>query len=146
MAILFHNPDIMIQFHHDKNITDDRTSGAQKNNSLLPTCSYNRARNMWELLPAGRNQNQAKATILLETSLESAAGMILASVTSTEPQGAREDDVQRFCFPGPHNSCTQPGLWDLCWPLRSSRQSSLSLMKGCEKAFFYKKQRNPLRC
>lgn len=72
--------------------------------------------------PARGNQKWAKATILLETSLENAAGMILASVTFTKPQGAREADVQRFCFCGPNNSCTQPGLWDLCWPLRSRRQ------------------------
>lgn len=72
--------------------------------------------------PAGSNQKWAKATILQETCLENVAVMILASVTSTKPQGGREADVQRFCFCGPHNSCTQPGLWDLCWPLRRRRQ------------------------
>lgn len=105
--------------------------------------------------PAGSNQKWAKATILQETCLENTAGMILASVTSTKPQGAREADVQRFCFCGPHNSCTQPGLWDLCWPLRSRRQRRMprpiTEERMWENFFFFffiphKKQRNPLRC
>lgn len=136
MTIIFHNhasPMFMIRTSHIWSTTQlliiTNLSSQQSKKHVRVTIS-----------PAGSNQKWAKATILLETCLENAAAMILASVPSTKPQGVCEADVQRFCFCGPHNSCTQPGLWDLCWPLWSRRQRRMPRPiieeRMCENFFF----------
>lgn len=54
----------------------------------------------------------------------------------TQPRETCDADVQRFCYRGPRNSCTQPELWDLGRPLWRDGCVGQSLTEEYERVFF----------